>query len=376
MTLTSPLRAAAPLAVAAALLFSACGSDDDDDAAAGGGDGAATSTAAAGAAPADYAAVKGYLAEHTARLVTETGKLREGAQQYHDLAESVDFDYDELLSQHADEVAPIIEKLQTDFRAANPAYEEMEGVVAGVPELADYDVTIDAGGDASDPENAVPFTIKTKAGKEYKQPGNFFFITETAIFGTEDKFAAKGVKPDLDGDGEIAFGESLPDSDFLQAATVDFEQTAKDLQASGEKWTPEASDVFTAVVVMTPTMSEYFEAWKNSRFVAGSKATESGFVGASRLEDIASILSGLVVIYDNIEPQIAEEDPEQAEQTGASLDELLAFVQKVRDEEKGGKRFTAEEAETLGTDAQEQAEAIAGQVSQAAGKLDIELEEG
>ena len=70
---------------------------------------------------------------------------------------------------------------------------------------------------------------------------------------------------------------------------------------------------------MTPTMSEYFEAWKNSRFVAGSKATESGFVGASRLEDIASILGGLVVIYDNIEPQIAEEDPAQAEQTGASL---------------------------------------------------------
>ena len=374
MTLTSPLRAAAPLAVAAALLFSACGSDDDDDAAGGGEDGAATTTTA-GAAPADYAAVKDYLAEHTARLVTETGKLREGAQQYYDLAESVDFDPHELLSEHADEVAPIIEKLQADFRAANPAYEEMEGVVAGVPELADYDVPIDAGGDASDPANAVPFTIGTKAGKEYKQPGNFFFITETAIFGTEDKFAAKGVKPDLDGDGEISFGESLPDADFLQAATVDFEQTAKDLQASGEKWTPEASDVFTAVVVMTPTMSEYFEAWKNSRFVAGSKATESGFVGASRLEDIASILSGLVVIYDNIEPQIAEEDPAQAEQTGASLDELLAFVEKVRDEEKDGKRFTAEEAETLGTDAQEQAEAIAGQVSQAAGKLNIELEE-
>ncbi len=54
----------------------------------------------------------------------------------------------------------------------------------------------------------------------------------------------------------------------------------------------------------------------------------------------------------------------------------LAFVEKVRDEEKGGKRFSAEEAETLGTDAQEQAEAVAGQVSQAAGKLNIELEEG
>ena len=34
----------------------------------------------------------------------------------------------------------------------------MEGVVAGVPSLADYDVIIDAGSDASDPESAVPFS--------------------------------------------------------------------------------------------------------------------------------------------------------------------------------------------------------------------------
>jgi len=370
MLFTSPLRAAAPLAVAAALLLSACGSDDEDDAAGGG----AASTPTTAEAVEEYGAVKAYLSEHTDRLVTETGKLREGAQSYYDLAESVDFDPDRLLSEHRDEVARIIEKLQTDFRAANPAYEEMEGVVAGVPELADFDVTIDAGGDASDPENAVPFTITTKAGKKYKQPGNFFFITETAIFGTEEKFAAKGVEPDLNGDGKVTFGEALPDADFLQATTTDFEKTAKELQAAGRAWTPEASDVFTAVVVMTPTMSEYFEAWKNSRFVAGSKATESGFVGASRLQDIASILGGLVVIYDNIEPQIAGEDQAQAEQTGAGLKDLLTYVEEVRDEEGDGRRFTAEEAETLGTDAQEQAEAIAGQVSQAAGKLNIELE--
>jgi hypothetical protein len=367
------LRSAAPLAVAVALLLAACG-DDDDSAAGGAASASATETTQQAAGR--YGAVKEYLAEHTARLVTKTGKLREGAQRYHDLAAGVDFDYEALLSEHADEVRPIIEALQTDFRAANPAYEEMEGVVAGVPELADFDVIIDAGGDASDPENAVPFTVRTKAGKAYKQPGNFFFITETSIFGTEERFSAKGVKPDLDGDGKVAFGEALPDADFLQAATADFEKTAKELQSSGAAWTPEPADVFTAVVVMTPTMSEYFEAWKNSRFVAGSKATESGFVGASRLEDIASILSGLVVIYDNIEPQIAEEDPAQAEQTGTALAELLAFVEKVRDEERGGKRFTAEGAETLGTDAQEQAEAIAGQVAQAAGKLGIELEQG
>ena len=60
---------------------------------------------------------------------------------------------------------------------------------------------------------------------------------------------------------------------------------------------------------MTPTMSEYFEAWKNSRFVAGDKATEKSFVGASRLQDIADILSGLELIYANVEARIAEARP-------------------------------------------------------------------
>ena len=35
------------------------------------------------------------------------------------------------------------------FVEANPSYEEMEGIVAGVPRLAQYDVDIDAGADAS-----------------------------------------------------------------------------------------------------------------------------------------------------------------------------------------------------------------------------------
>ena len=40
----------------------------------------------------------------------------------------------------------------------------MEGVVAGVPSLADYDVIIDAGSDASDPESAVPFDLEDAGG--------------------------------------------------------------------------------------------------------------------------------------------------------------------------------------------------------------------
>jgi hypothetical protein len=358
---------AAALALVAALAVSACGSDDDSG---------STSTTAGetAAASADLAPVKDYLLDHTERLQTNTAELRRDAEAYYALAEQADFDYAALLADRRVAVQQLVRRLQQDFHAANPAYEEMEGVVAGVPELADYDVIIDAGSDGSDPESAVPFSIETPAGKTYRQPGNFNFLVETAVYGTEPRFAARGVEPDLDGDGTVEFGEAVPDADFLVATAREFDRTAGELDEAANAWEPEPQDVFTALVVMTPTMSEYFESWKNSRFVAGDRATETAFVTSSRLGDIGDILSGLVLVYDSVQPRIAEVDEQQAAQTGRSLRELHRFAQKLEQQEAAGRRFTARDADTLGGEAQDRAEAIAGQITQAAGQLDITLE--
>jgi len=364
----STLRSAGlALAAAAALGVAGCGGSDDDK--------TDTQRAATTASAADLGAIKQYLLQHTEQLTTDVGALREDAEAYYALAQKSDFDYAKLLADQRSEVRGLVKDVQDGFAKANPAYEEMEGVVAGVPQLADFDVIIDAGGDASDPENAVPFSIKTPDGRTFKQPGNFNYLIETSAFGTEPKFAAKGVKPDLDGDGTVEFGEALPDANFLVAAARDFESNTKELDAAARKWTPTQQDAFTALVVMTPTMSEYFEAWKNSRFIAGEKAKEKAFVVASRLQDIADILGGLNLVYSNVEPSIAKVDGAQASQTGASLEKLQSFAEELRDEEAGGKRFTAQDADTLGSEAQDQAEAIAGQVSQAAGRLGIQLED-
>jgi hypothetical protein len=349
-----------------ALAFAAaCGGDDEPE----------TAAKATPAAEADLGAIKSYLLDHTARLNASVGALQQAAQEYYDLAESAGFDYAKLLESKRPEVAAAVKALQDGHIKANPDYEEMEGVVAGVPELADYDVNIDAGADKSDPENAVPFSLETPNGRTFEQPGNFFALVETSTFGTEPKFVAKGVEPDLDGDGKVTFGEALPDADFLLAATTEFAKYARELDESAKQWQPKLEDAFTAVVVMTPTMSEYFGAWKNSRFIAGSDAEEKGFVATSRLADIRDILGGLVLIYDNIEPAVEKVDPAQAGQTKAELQELHDFAARLYDEEQGGKQFTASDADTLGTDAQRRAEAIAGQVSQAAAKLNLQLED-
>jgi hypothetical protein len=356
---------AALVAIGCAMGVAACGDDEEPN----------QSSAAETEQPAsDLQPIKDFLLAHTESLNAEATKLREGAEEYYALAEAADFDYAKLLEDKRADVQAFVKEAQETFAAANPAYEEMEGVVAGVPSLADFDVIIDAGADKSDPENAVPFSLNTPAGKTYEQPGNFNYLIETSTYGTEPKFAAKGVEPDLDGDGKVSFGEAMPDADFYVTAARDFEKTTQELDAAAQEWAPTAQDAFTALVVMTPTMSEYFDAWKNSRFVAGDKAQEKAFVAASRLQDIADILGGLQTVYASVKPRIAEVDEAQAEQTGKDLDELTAFAERLRDEEAGGKKFTADDAETLGAEAQTRAEAIAGQVSQAAGQLDITLE--
>ena len=354
-------------AAVAALALAACGGGSDDKA-----DGTPTPAAAG---QAELGAIKAYLLDHTERLKQSTAQLQTDAEAYYALAESAGFDYAKLLESKRPEVAALVKKIQDDHVDANPDYEEMEGVVAGVPELADFDVILDAGADKSDPENAVPFSLTTPAGRKFEQPGNFFALIETSAFGTEPKFVAKGVKPDLDGDGKVTFPEALPDADFIVTAARDFAKNASDLDAAARKWEPNLQDAFTAVVVMTPTMSEYFAAWKNSRFIAGDGAGEKGFVAVSRLSDIRDILGGIVLIFDNIAPSIAKVDGAQAQQTEKSLKDLHAFAERLLDEEQGGKQFTASDADTLGSEAQRNAEAIAGQVSQAAGQLGITLED-
>ena len=126
---------------------------------------------------------------------------------------------------------------------------------------------------------------------------------------------------------------------------------------------------------MVPTMSEYFGQWKVSRFVAGAAASSEAFNVVSRLSDIRDILTGLEVIYDGVEPAIAGIDGAKAAQTGRELADLRASIAQLHDREQAGKRFTPEQADTLGTDAQERATAIAGQVSQSAAQLGVKIEQ-
>ncbi|MGZ8686675.1 MAG: EfeM/EfeO family lipoprotein, partial [Solirubrobacterales bacterium] len=220
---------AASLTTLAIIAAAGCGGDDEE-----------TTTAAESGT--DLSAVKQYLTDHSASLSEKATTMRELGDRYLALAEQANFDYAAVLEQNREEVSQILEDSKAVFAEANPAYEEMEGIVAGVPRLAQYDVDIDAGADASDPENAVSFSLELPSGETLKQPGNLFFVTETALYGTNPDFLAKGVKADLDGNGQVDFGEGLPDAEIYAAATREFESQAKNLDADAQQFEPTPSD--------------------------------------------------------------------------------------------------------------------------------------
>jgi hypothetical protein len=350
--------------VGAGAVGAGCGSDDGD------------STTEAASDGGQLAAVKDYLVDHSAQLTEQADRMEQIGSEYYDLAAAVDFDYAKLLDEQCAEVDELLGEAKDVFVTANPAYEEMEGIVAGVPRLSHYDVDIDAGSDASDPESAVSFSLTLEDGTKLKQPGNLFFLMETSLWGTNPDLIAKDVKPDVNCDGKVEFGEGLPDAPTFKAATAEFAAQAQALDADAQEFEPTPSDALTAIVVMTPTMSEYFGQWKNTAFVAGKgKQQEASFVATSRLSDIADILEGIAFTYAEIEPQIAAESPQQAKQTKRELNQLLEFAADLRDREADGEQFTPKQADQLGSEAQARAEAIAGQVTQSAQQLDIELQE-
>lgn len=323
----------------------------------------------------DLSAIKVYLLDNVTELQSSATSLQEAAAAYYTLAEAADFDYTALWADQQDAVIAALLSAKEAWIAASPLYEQVEGVVAGVPSLSEYDVILDAGASGEDdPEGGVPFDLNLADGRVLERPGNLFGVLESTLWGTREDYSS-GVWADLNLNSEQDFGELLPDANVLLAAAETMESYVNDLLASSEAWEPTTEDAFTALVVMVPTMNEYFASWRDSRFVSGDESTQVDFVVISRLSDIGDILSGLIIVYDNVSPLVIKVDAPQNEQIRKGLADLNAYVSDLYTQELDGRIFTPEEADLFGSEAQARAQAITGQIAQVAALLDITLPE-
>jgi hypothetical protein len=319
--------------------------------------------------------IKTFLLNKTTDLKTSTAKIKQLSDDYYNIAKSHNFDYQKMWKQDQQKICTLITEAKKQYLFANSSYELEEGIVAGVPSLVQYDVNIDAGIAASEgQEDVVTFDITLPNGQVLKKPGNYFLLAEASLWGTKTDWISN-VQSDIDNNGKVEFGEVLPEANRWKGTMDGFAAMSADLWDKANAWQPTKSDAFTALVVMIPTMDEYFQAWKESRSVSGENAKLTAFVAVSRLSDIVDILTGLEEIYRNVEPMIAKTDQAQATQTKTELANLKGYVENIYKQEKSGKHFQSEEADMLGSEAQKRATAIAGQITQSAAKLKIELKD-
>jgi hypothetical protein len=323
----------------------------------------------------DLSGIKTYLTGKSSELTSSVKSLKAASDQYYQLAEAAGFDYSAMWENNPEEVRAALNGAKSAWIAASPLYEQMEGIVAGTPSLAEYDVILDAGTSGEeDPENAVPFDLTLADGRVLPKPGNLFGVLESTLWGTYADYTTE-IEADLDGNGSVDFGEKLPDANVLQAGADALDKYSTELGTASSAWQPTESDAFTALVVMVPTMSEYFNSWKNSRFILGEASQQRDFVVISRLSDIQDILGSLQIVYGEVKPLVESIDGAQAAQIEQSLADLKSFVAGVHEKEIGGYQHTPEEADVLGAEAQNRATAIAGQVAQIAAKLSITIED-
>ena len=106
-------------------------------------------------------------------------------------------------------------------------------------------------------------------------------------------------------------------------------------------------------------------------FLGGDGAA---FVAQSRLIDVLGIMGGCERMYVSaISPVVAAQDAALDSAITNDFKELITLVTETRDREAAGETFTAEEADALGSEAQEIAERIVAQVLQAAAKNGVQI---
>jgi hypothetical protein len=157
----------------------------------------------------------------------------------------------------------------------------------------------------------------------------------------------------------------------LAAAAKDARKKIGELIRTSREWKPTVADCFGAIIAMTPTLSGYFDDWKESRY---APETSGRFTAVSRVSDMRGIMESVSVLYDAVHPQVQTKDPALAKSIKAGFTSILAFIDRVEArEKKAGGKLTPAEIEELTAQAREKSDKLVPQVEQAAAILNVKI---
>lgn len=321
-------------------------------------------------AASDVSGVKQFLVETVEKMKAASEDFVAAADEYNRKIASHDGDPRAAYRAESGTVLALVKRMQEDYKAIDSyGYETVEGIVGGVESLSGYDLYLDAGlpkGEGNADETA-PVTIKLPDGTIIDREGApFTFLIEPVLWGSAGKYV---VPFDLDGDGTVAPRESLPKPGLLTAVGEDVDRKIGELLRDARAWEASTEDCFGALVVMTPTLSDYFEDWKESRY---TEQASGRFFAVSRISDMRGIMKSCSIMFDAVQEEVARKDEALSRAVTGGFGEIMAFLDKLdaREQEKGVK-FSSSEIDELAAQAQSKTDKLVPQIKQAAALLKI-----
>jgi Imelysin len=307
--------------------------------------------------------VKSYLLKNLEKMNAASKEFLSDSEAYCALVASSGGSLEEAYKVDPKTIDRLIAKMQDNYKAMDSfGYETVEGIVAGVPSMADYDIYLDAGVPASEgPDDVAPVLLELGNGEKIDREGSLFtYIIEPMLWGGDKRWvtAVNGGK------------KLLPRPEVLVAAAKDIDKTLGELLAEAKAWNASVSDCFGAMVVMTPTLSDYFEDWKESRY---SKEKSGRFQAVSRVSDMRGIMGSCQVMYDAVEKQVAEKDKSLAKSVDAGFKGIMGFLDKIEKRENQGE-IKGPEIDELATQAKEKTDKLVPQIEQSAAVVGVKIQ--
>jgi soluble cytochrome b562 len=309
------------------------------------------------------ASAKSYLLQKLEKMATASEDFVKNSEGYSALVAEHGGSVEAAYKADPKQMEKLVAKLRDDYKAMDSfGYETVEGIVAGVPSLADYDIYLDAGVPASEgPEGVAPVVLVLVNGEKIDKQGSLFtYIIEPMLWSGDKRWVVS-----------VDSGKkSLPRPEVLSAAAKDVNKKLGELLADAKSWNASISDCFGAMVVMTPTLSDYFEDWKESRY---SKEKSGRFQAVSRVSDMRGIMGSCQVMYDAVEKKVAEKDKSLAKSVDSGFKGIVAFLDKIDAREKEGE-IKGAEIDELATQAKEKTDKLVPQIQQSAAVIGVKVE--
>ncbi len=317
------------------------------------------------------AGVKAYLLKVAGTCLDASHQLQTVGSEYQKLVAAHDNDPVAAAKAAPQCMAKLIHQMRNAYeRIDSYGYEYIEGIVAGVPSLAKYDVELDSGlpkSMAKDGQGPVASVVIHAGELTLDHEGSLNnFLIEPTVFGTNARFVA----------GEAALpGFDKPVALPKPALVVALADYAVDgytrMLNDAKTWKPTDQDCFRAITTMTPTLAGYFDEWKQAKEQGG--ATGGRFVAVARVSDMRGIMGSVRLIWEGEVEKVRQEDPALAANISDGYEQIMKFIDLI-EARNDAQALNIQTIDALGSQAKERADKLAVQAAEAAALLGLQVE--